>query len=137
MNAPLLLDTCAAIWAVEDQLSPDAAEALTHSYKNEWPVLLSPITAWELGLLFSRGRLRAARSPLEYFRQMASLPGVRLAGMPPELLLASSFLPGVPPADPAGRIMAATAREYGYVLMTRDAALLAYAAEGHIRAMEC
>jgi PIN domain nuclease of toxin-antitoxin system len=137
MNSPLLLDTCAAIWAVEDQLPPDAAEILTHSYRNGESVFLSPITGWELGLLFSRGRLRAARSPLEYFRQLINLPGVRLAAMPLELLLASSFLPGSPPSDPADRIMAATAREYGYTLVTRDAVLLAYAGEGHIRALAC
>jgi predicted nucleic acid-binding protein len=33
--------------------------------------------------------------------------------------------------------MAATAREYGYTLMTRDTSLLAYAEEGHIRARAC
>jgi PIN domain nuclease of toxin-antitoxin system len=110
---------------------------LTRRHKDGEPVFLSPITGWELGLLFSRGWLRAARSPLEYFRQLTGLPGVRLAAMPPELLLVSSFLPGSPPPDPADRIMAATAREYGYTLITRDARLLAYAAEGHIRALAC
>ena len=137
MTLPLLLDTCAAIWTVEDQLPPAAEAILTRSYRNGDMVYLSPITAWELGLLFSRGRLRAARSPLEYFRQMTTLPGVRLAPMPPELLLASSFLPGAPPPDPADRIIVATAREYGYTLMTRDARLLTYAEEGHIRALAC
>ena len=137
MNAPLLLDTCAAIWAAEDQLAPAAADLLTQSYGRGEPVYLSPITAWELGLLFSRRRLRAARSPLDYFRHLVSLPGVRLAAMPPELLLASSFLPDLPPPDPADRIMATTAREYGYTLMTRDVRLLAYAAQGHIRAVGC
>ncbi|HEY4264235.1 MAG TPA: type II toxin-antitoxin system VapC family toxin [Micropepsaceae bacterium] len=137
MNTPLLLDTCAAIWAAEDQLAPAAADLLTQSYRRGEPVYLSPITAWELGLLFSRGRLRAARSPLDYFRHLINLPGVRLAAMPPELLLASSFLPDSPPSDPADRIMATTAREYGYTLMTRDDRLLAYAEQGHIRAFAC
>jgi PIN domain nuclease of toxin-antitoxin system len=137
VNAPLLLDTCAAIWTVEDQLSPATADILTRRYKDGEPVFLSPITAWELGLLFSRGRIRAARSALEYFRQLTGLPGIRLAAMPPELLLVSSFLPGSPPSDPADRILAATAREYGFTLVTRDAALLDYAAEGHLRALAC
>ena len=137
MNAPLLLDTCAAIWAVEDQLAPATAEILTRRYREGEPVFLSPITGWEIGLLFSRGRLRGSVSPLEYFRRLVGLASVRLAAMPPELLLASSFLPGSPPADPADRIMAATAREYGYTLMTRDAELLAYAQEGHVRALPC
>jgi PIN domain nuclease of toxin-antitoxin system len=137
MNQPLLLDTCAAIWAVEDQLPPPSVELLTRHYNNGERVYLSPITAWELGLLFSRGRLRAAMSPLEYFRKLSSLPGIRLGEMNPEILIASSFLPGSPPPDPADRIIAATAREYGCTLLTRDARLLAYAGEGHIRALAC
>jgi PIN domain nuclease of toxin-antitoxin system len=137
VNAPLLLDTCAAIWAVEDRLPPATVELLTRRYREGEPVFLSPITGWEIGLLFSRGRLRGSVSALEYFRRLIGLPSIRLAAMPPELLLASSFLPGSPPADPADRIMATTAREYGYTLMTRDAALLAYAQEGHVRAVPC
>ena len=137
MSQPLLLDTHAAIWAAEDQLSPSSAELLTRCYNEGVPLLLSPITAWELGLLLSRGRIRIPRSAVEYFRQISDLPGVQLAAMPPELLLASSFLPGFPPADPADRILAATAREYGYTLLTRDRALLAYAEEGHLHAIAC
>ena len=57
--------------------------------------------------------------------------------MPPELLILSSFLPGSPPRDPADRILAATAREFGYVLMTRDRLLLDYADQGHVRALSC
>jgi PIN domain nuclease of toxin-antitoxin system len=46
-------------------------------------------------------------------------------------------LPGAPPRDPADRIIAATAREHGYTVMTRDATLLAYAREGYLSAVEC
>jgi len=62
---------------------------------------------------------------------------VRLADMSPDVLIASSFLPGTPPRDPADRILAATAREYGYRLMTRDTPLLAYARQGHLQALAC
>ena len=137
MSVPLLLDTCAAIWAAEDRLPASSVELLTRYYNDDVPVFLSPITAWELGLLLSRGRIRIPRSAFEYFRQISGVPGVRLAAMPPELLLASSFLPGAPPSDPTDRILAATAREYGYTLMTRDTALLAYAEEGHLHAIAC
>jgi PIN domain nuclease of toxin-antitoxin system len=64
-------------------------------------------------------------------------PGLRLAEMPPEVLMASSFLPGTPPRDPADRILAATAREYGYRLMTRDGPLLTYAGQGHLHVIAC
>jgi predicted nucleic acid-binding protein len=66
-----------------------------------------------------------------------NLPGVRLAEMPVWLLLGTSFLPGNPPSDLADRIIAATAREYGYTVMTRDRALLDYAQDGHLGVLEC
>jgi PIN domain nuclease of toxin-antitoxin system len=62
---------------------------------------------------------------------------VRLADMSPDLLIAASFLPGKPPRDPADRIIAATARDYGCTLVTRDRALLAYGEQGHIRVLAC
>jgi PIN domain nuclease of toxin-antitoxin system len=47
------------------------------------------------------------------------------------------FLPGKPPRDPADRIIAATARDLGATLVTRDRALLAYGEEGHVAVLEC
>jgi len=38
---------------------------------------------------------------------------VKLAELSPELPLASSYLPGTAPRDPADRILAATARDSG------------------------
>ena len=137
MRRGLLLDTCAAIWAAEDQLKPEAADALNEQYAVGEPVLISPVTAWEIGLLFARGRLRAALTPFEYFRRLINVPGVRLADMPPQVLISSNFLPGTPPADPADRIIASTAREYGLTVVTRDAGLLKYAGEGHLKALPC
>jgi PIN domain nuclease of toxin-antitoxin system len=133
----LLLDTNAAIFAVEGTLRPAAASLLSAKFREGETVLLSPITGWELGLLFARGRLRAAVRPREYLRRLTSLPGVALASLSAEVLMDSSFLPGSPPRDPADRIIAATAREHGYTLMTRDATLLAYAREGYLSAVEC
>lgn len=46
-------------------------------------------------------------------------------------------LPGKPPKDPTHRIIAATARELGATLMTRDRALLDYGAQGHVAVREC
>jgi PIN domain nuclease of toxin-antitoxin system len=52
-------------------------------------------------------------------------------------LIASSFLPGKPPRDPADRIIAATARDLGATLITRDRALLGYGTQGHLSVAEC
>jgi PIN domain nuclease of toxin-antitoxin system len=138
MEAPLLLDTCAVIWIAEDQaIAGTAALALDQAHAADQFVYVSPITAWEVGLLVARGRLTSIIKPQLWFERVLDVPNMRLADMSPDLLISSSFLPGDPPRDPADRIIAATAREFGYTLMTRDRLLLAYAEQGHIQAVGC
>ncbi len=138
MNASLLLDTCAVIWIANDQpIGKDARHAIAAALRADESVFISPISAWEIGLLASRGRITLQMSPQNWFQRLMEAPGVCLADMPPSVLVASSFLPGDSPNDPADRIIAATAREYGYRVVTRDRRLLAYAESGHCRALVC
>ncbi|MGD0763546.1 MAG: type II toxin-antitoxin system VapC family toxin [Roseiarcus sp.] len=138
MNVSLLLDTCAVIWIANDQpLGEDARHAIAGALQADEPVFISPISAWEIGLLASRGRITLQMSPQKWFERLMEAPGIRLADMPPSVLVASSFLPGDSPKDPADRIIAATAREYDYRVVTRDRRLLAYAESGHCRALVC
>jgi PIN domain nuclease of toxin-antitoxin system len=135
---PLLLDTCAAIWLAEaESIAQRATQVLEEAYDTGTGVFVSPITAWEIGLLNSRGRLSLLIKPQLWFERLFEVLNFQLAEMSPQLLIASSFLPGEPPRDPADRIMAATAREYGYRVVTRDRLLLAYAEQGHIQAVIC
>jgi PIN domain nuclease of toxin-antitoxin system len=90
-----------------------------------------------MGMLVSRWRVTLLISPQLWFGRLIDVLNFRLAEMPPHVLIASSFLPGTPPRDPADRILAATAREFGYVLVTRDRPLLEYAEQGHIQALFC
>jgi PIN domain nuclease of toxin-antitoxin system len=76
-------------------------------------------------------------TPQRWFARLFEARGVRLAEMSPDLLIASSFLPGKPPRDPADRILAATARDFGATLITRDRALLGYGTQGHLSVAEC
>ncbi len=85
----------------------------------------------------ARGRLNLLMGPERWFQRLLEAPGLRLANLPPVILIASSYLPGAPPADLADRILAATAREYDYTLVTRDRPLLEYAAQGHLKALAC
>jgi PIN domain nuclease of toxin-antitoxin system len=138
VRAPLLLDTNAAIWIMhQDRISAASIAALQEAEEAGQTIRISPITAWEIGMLVSKRRFSLNVSPSRWIELLLALPGFALAEMPPEVLIASSFLPGGPPADPAARILIATAREYGYRLITRDRALLAYAADGHLAAIEC
>ncbi len=135
---PLLLDTCAAIWLSEDQpIKAEATALLNLAFAEGAVTYISPITAWEIGLLASRERVRLLITPQNWFARLVGLPGMMLAAMSPDLLIASSFLPGKPPRDPADRIMAATARDLGATLLTRDNALLAYGKQGHLNVVAC
>jgi PIN domain nuclease of toxin-antitoxin system len=134
---PLLLDTCAALSIVANEITPATATVLNQTRNAGFLTYVSPFTAWEVGMLARKGRFKSAYSPQKWFERLMSVPDTALAGMTPEILLASSFLPGTINGDPADRILAATAREYGYTLMTRDRDLLRYAKEGHLSAIEC
>ena len=138
MRQALLLDTCAVIWLVGgERLAQPALTALEEAYDTRSETFVSPISAWEVGLLISRGRLRPPMTPQAWLSLVVGLPGVFLCRLTAEILVASCFLPGAPPRDPADRIIAATARELGTPVVTRDRLLLAYAEEGHMRAIAC
>ena len=135
---PQLWDTCAAIWIFEKaRLSQAAADLMGAAHREGVPSYVSPITAWEVGMLAARGRLQLLIKPERWFANLFDVPGVRLADMSPDLLIASSYLPGTPPCDPMDRIIAATARDLGATLITRDRALLDYGEQGHVRVVEC
>lgn len=137
-NSGILLDTHAVYWiANKEPISKEAVAALKEANDEGWPVLVSPITAWEMGMLVARNRISLAISPLDWFNRVLEFGGIGLAAMPPSVLIASNFLPGEPTKDPADRIIAATARDGGYRLVTRDRALLSYAEAGHLRAVRC
>jgi PIN domain nuclease of toxin-antitoxin system len=138
MMQPLLLDTCAVIWIYENaKLSPSALGAVDAAHETGTPTYISPITAWEVGMLVARARLKLLITPQRWFARLFEAPNVRLADMSADVLIASSFLPGTPPRDPTDRILIATARDYGATLMTRDRTLLGYGEQGHVRVIAC
>lgn len=135
---PILLDTHAAIWAVEDQpIAAAAKDVIDDAYRTGRAIFVSAITAWEIGLLVSRNRLGLSTTPERWFQRLLAIDGVRLAGLSPDILIASSFLPGEPPRDPADRIILATARDLGAALITRDRLLLKYGEAGQVSTIAC
>lgn len=134
----LLLDTHAAIWITEDQpLASGAIEAIDAAYRTRSTIFVSAITAWEVGLLVSRNRLSLVAKPERWFQRLLAIPGVKLADLSPDILIASSFLPGEPPRDPADRIILATARDLGATLVTRDRLILKYGEAGQVSTIAC
>jgi PIN domain nuclease of toxin-antitoxin system len=135
----VLLDTCAAIWVGNgEHLAPRALRAIREAAGRR-ELLISPVTAWEIGLATKHWRnpLVLVPTPASWLADLLALPGVDVAPLKPEVAFGSSELPGSFHGDPADRLLVATARELGAPLVTRDARILAYAAEGHVEAIAC
>jgi PIN domain nuclease of toxin-antitoxin system len=135
--SPLLLDTNAAIWLSRDELKASASEKLDEAARIGVATYLSPITAWEVGQLVSRNRLSLGATPQRWFARILAMPNIHLAELSPDILIASSFLPSMPPRDPADRILLATARHIGATLITRDRQLLKYGEDGQVSTIAC
>ena len=98
-------------------------------------LLVSAITPWEIAMLVSKGRLALDRDVGEWVKAALALPGIRLEPLSPEIAIASTRLPGTIHADPADRIIVATVRQVGAILLTEDQRLLDYGAAGHLRTL--
>jgi PIN domain nuclease of toxin-antitoxin system len=135
---PLLLDTHTAIWLARNEpIAREAEEMIDAVHEADGALLVSPITAWEVGLLVSLKRIELLATPQRWFARVLSIPNVQLTELSPEILITVSFPPGKPPRDPADRILLATARELAATLVTRDRLLLAYAEAGNVSAVKC
>jgi PIN domain nuclease of toxin-antitoxin system len=120
-----------------DPMSAESRAAVTAAQAGNIGVYVSPMTAWEIATLVARNRLQLTLSPAVWFDALLALDGVRLAALPPTVLMASASLPGAPPKDPVDRIIAATGRAFGYTVITRDGELTRYAEAGHLELVPC
>ncbi|MEJ0079003.1 MAG: type II toxin-antitoxin system VapC family toxin [Alphaproteobacteria bacterium] len=135
---PLLLDTHTAIWLVHNEpIARQAEEAINAVQQTDGTLLVSPITAWEVGSLVSLKRVNLLATPQRWFARLLSIPNVQLAEMSPDILIAASFLPGAPPRNPADRILIATARELAATLVTRDREIIVYGEQGNVSVVVC
>jgi PIN domain nuclease of toxin-antitoxin system len=134
----VLLDTCAAIWLMNgDPISVTSRASIAAAQTGNLGVYVSPMTAWEIATLSAKNRLQLSLSPKAWFEALLALEDIRLAALPPAVLIASATLPGEPPKDPVDRIIAATGRTFHFPIVTRDGGLMRYAHAGHIEAVAC
>lgn len=124
---PLLLDTHVALWSSLGTLEPTAS-VIVNTASRASTLLLSPISAWEIGMLFRKERLGIADSVEDLVRDLFAAPGVVVAAMTPAIACAAGMLGDGFHGDPADRIIVASAIAYGAELMTRDKAIQRFAA---------
>ncbi len=133
----ILLDTHAFVWTVDgDRRLGPRARAVVEEAASAKGVLVSAITPWEIALLVEKGRLRLGREVGTWLETALALPGMALAPIEPAIAVDSTRLPGDFHADPADRLIVATSRHRGVPLLTADRAVLAYAARGHLHAVD-
>jgi len=133
----LLLDTCALIWMANgDPFLPAALRALRKAAERG-ELFLSPVSAWEIGVLASRRRLELQVPARVYVEQVFSRPEIQVAPLTPEIAVQASYLPGQFHSDPADRLIVSTAMVMGLQVMTRDRRILDYGAKGHVPVMAC
>jgi PIN domain nuclease of toxin-antitoxin system len=135
----LLLDTCAIIFVAENQAIDQLARQEITAASAIGGVLVSPVSAWEIGLLAAKRGFAFLPDPKAWFQSFLMNPGVRLTPLTPEIAIDSCFLPSSPPvhADPADRLLVATARALNLPIMTRDRRILGYAQAGLVGAIFC
>lgn len=135
-DRPILLDTCAALWLAAGEMKAPALEEVRSTLSAGMAVLVSPITAWEVGMLVAKRRIVLAMPALNWFEGLVEA-GIDCAGLCPAIFVAATELNAPGLRDPADRIIAATARANNYRLMTRDRPLLEFAAEGRESSIRC
>jgi PIN domain nuclease of toxin-antitoxin system len=86
-------------------------------------------------MLVAKARLTLDRDVGEWIEAALSLPGMGLVSLEPGIAVAASRLPGEMRGDPEARLLVASARHMGAVLITDDGLILEYAAAGHVRAL--
>ncbi|MFZ1536578.1 MAG: type II toxin-antitoxin system VapC family toxin [Chromatiaceae bacterium] len=134
--SPILLDTHALVWLVSGnaRLGIQARSVIQHAAAKNL-LLVSAITPWEIAMLVRKGRLTLDRDVGDWVETSLKLPGIWLEPLSAQVAIASTRLPGAIHKDPADRIIAATARHLGAILLTEDNLLLDYSAAGHLRTL--
>jgi PIN domain nuclease of toxin-antitoxin system len=129
----IVVDTHVFIWTIEDdaRLGPGARQSIDRAAATTG-VHVSAITPWEIAMLAYKVRLALGREIKAWMEAALTLPGVRLAPITPAIAMDSVALPGSFHADPADRLIIATARSAGFPLLTSDQAILRYGAAGHV-----
>ncbi len=140
VTSGLLLDTCAVIWLANGNLSQPVVNAIILAGLAAG-VFVSPISAWEVGMLSNprgnRPALQFLPDPKAWFAKVMAGPAIREAALTPEIAVDASYLPGNMHGDPADRLLVATARHLGIPLVTRDARIIAYGEQGFVQVLPC
>jgi PIN domain nuclease of toxin-antitoxin system len=120
-----LLDTHALLWWVSAPKRLSTAQRRAVSKASDAGQLwVSEITFWEIASLVERGRVRLGLSIDDWLERAAAEPLVRRCGISPAIANELARLAVTLDWDPADRIIVATARVLGAILVTCDSRII-------------
>lgn len=136
-DAGLVLDTHVWIWLESDpdRLGESARSRIEQAARSG-RLWVSVMSVWEIGMLVAKDRIRLSMPVDEWVRQASVTPGMQMLGVTPEIALESTRLPDTPHGDPIDRLLMASARVHNLTLVTADETILAYADQGHLKALK-
>lgn len=122
----LLLDTHVWWWCLTEpeNLSVPAIEAIKQAKTVNRAV--ASISIWEFAMMAAKRRIELNVSVSKWLSSAIYGAGIKVMELSPEIAVESCELPGYFHKDPADRIIVATARIYGLVLVTKDRKILDY-----------
>lgn len=129
----LLLDTHIWIWLNNGspELKSKSITEIDHAAR-KGELFISALSVWEVATLVAKKRILLRTSIHDWVEQALSQPGIELIPLLPNISVESTLLPDGFNADPADRIIVATARVKLLTLMTRDTNIQHYAKMGFI-----
>ncbi len=117
----ILLDTHVLAWlAAEPQRLSKPALAAIRRAERRGGLAVASITHWELARLFATGRLRSNRPLAESVRELVEATRVITVELTQQIAAQACQFGEAFPADPADRLIAATACVSGVPLVTAD-----------------
>lgn len=119
----IVVDTHVLVWWASGELDKIGRSAKTHlkrAEKLEGGIIVSAISAREIAVLVSKGRLTLSMDIVDWLQHTSLLPGVRILPLDWHTAIQSVRLPEPFHQDPADRIIVATARALNVPLVTMD-----------------
>jgi PIN domain nuclease of toxin-antitoxin system len=134
MNNPIVVDTHVLLWALlqPEELTEEIKHQITLAQENS-RLFISSISLWEIAMLKFKKRINIYEPIKDFLESITNINGISIKDISPEIAAESILLMDNFHGDPADRIIVATAKCYGAMLLTRDQKILTWAELGHIK----
>lgn len=132
----ILLDTNVLVWVIENdpRLGTKARESIGVATPSE--IAVCAISFWEIGMLLSKKRVALSMPLARFVQSIDADDRFRILPVDAAIAVEAGTLPEGIHGDPGDRLLIAAARQRSCPLITTDGKILAYAAQGHVQAID-